>query len=151
VPALRRTSQAPPDAFDAAIRLLALRPHGEVELRRKLAHRRCPAEQVDEAMARVRRLGYLDDAAFARSLVAHRSGARGTALIAAELAARGVGRDLADEALAAVSEADQVATARRLAARTPTADRRALAGRLQRRGFPADVIRAALQVEEDED
>ncbi len=151
MPASRRTSQAPPDAFDAAIRLLALRPHGEVELRRKLAQQRCPAEQVDEAMARVRRLGYLDDAAFARSLVAHRSGARGTALIAAELAARGVGGDLAAEALAAVSEADQVAAARRLAARTPTADRRVLAGRLQRRGFPANVIRAALHVEEDED
>jgi regulatory protein len=144
VAASRSRSQAPPDAFDAAIRLLGVRPHGEVELRRKLARRGCPSEQIEEALERARRLGYLDDGAFARALVAHRAGGRGAAMIAAELAARGVDREVAAEALAEVSEADQVAAARRLAARAPTEDRRRLAARLQRRGFASDVIRTAL-------
>jgi regulatory protein len=144
VAASRSRSQAPPDAFDAAIRLLGVRPHGEVELRRKLARRGCPPEHVDEALERVRRLGYLDDGAFARALVAYRVGGRGAAMIAAELAARGVDREVAAEALAEVSEADQVAAARRLAARAPSADRQRVAARLQRRGFAPDVIRTAL-------
>ena len=144
-------AQPSPDAYDAAIRLLGLRPHGEVELRRKLAQRRCPPQAIDDAMTRVRRLGYLDDAAFARTMVAHRSTGRGTALIAAELAARGVGRAEVAAALAGVSEADQVAAARRVAARTPSADRRTVAGRLQRRGFTPKVVRAALELDPDPD
>jgi regulatory protein len=139
----------PPDAFEAAIRLLGQRPHGEVELRRKLARRSCPPEEIDRAMARVRRLGYLDDEAFARALVAHRSRGRGPALIAAELAARGVSRELAGEALAAVTAADQVAAARRLAAGA-AADPRRVAARLQRRGFAPEVVRAALGLDDPE-
>src|SRR5438045_1157242 len=82
VAASRSRSQPPPDAFDAAIRLLGVRPHGEVELRRKLARRGCPPEQVDEALERARRLGYLDDRAFARALGAYRAGGRGAAVLA---------------------------------------------------------------------
>jgi regulatory protein len=145
------TPPPPPDAYEAAVRLLALRPHGEVELRRKLARRGCEPEAIDEALARARRLGYLDDAAFARALVAVRAAGRGPALIAAELAAKGVARTDAAEALAGVSPADQVAAARRLAARTPSADRRAVAGRLHRRGFTPEVVRAALDLEHDQD
>ena len=146
-----RTSggSAPPDAFEAAIRLLGQRPHGEVELRRKLAQRRCPPEEIDRALVRVHRLGYLDDAAFARAMVAHRSRGRGSALIAAELAARGVSRQLAGEALAGLTEADQVAAARRLAAALPGADPRKVAARLQRRGFTPEIIRAALELDDE--
>jgi regulatory protein len=140
----RADPPAPPDAFDAALRLLTARPHSERELRQKLARRRCPPEEIERAMARVRGLGYLDDAAYARALAARRARTRGPALIAAELSAKGVDRDLAREAVAEVTRADQVAAARRLAARSPGVDRRLLMGRLSRRGYPADVVREAV-------
>jgi len=142
-------SQQPPDGYEVAVRLLARRPHSEVELRSKLARRRCPADAVDEAVARVRWLGYLYDAAIARAIVAHRSGGRGLPAIAAELSARGVRGPEAAEALAGVSRADQVAAAQRLVARMAGVDRRTVAGRLQRRGFTADVVRAALDLDLD--
>jgi len=136
----------PPDAYEAAVRLLTGRPHSELELRRKLVHRRCPPEDIDQAVARVRELGYLDDAAFARGLAAVRARTRGPALIAAELAAKGVDRDLVSAAVGAVDRAELVAAARRLAERAARggAERRLVAGRLLRRGFPGDVVREVL-------
>lgn len=136
----------PPDAFAAALRLLSGRPHGELELRRKLARRGCPPEEVERALARARDLGYLDDAAFAVGLAARRARTRGPALIAAELAARGVQRDVVRSAVGGVRRDDLVAAARRLADRGARggADRRTVAARLLRRGFPGDVVREAL-------
>jgi regulatory protein len=143
VPASR---DEPPDAFATALRLLSGRPHGERELRHKLGRRGCPPEEVERALARARELGYLDDAAFATGLAARRARTRGPALIAAELAARGVQREVARSAVAGLPRQDLVAAARRLADRSARsgADRRTAAARLLRRGFPADVVREAL-------
>lgn len=142
-------NRPPPDAFDLAVRLLGLRPHSELELRQKLRRKGCEADAVDDALARARRLGYLDDAAFARALVAHRSRTRGPAVVAAELAAKGINRGLARDALGVVDHASQVEAARRLAARSSHADRQVVAARLLRRGFTTDVIREALDLELD--
>jgi len=133
----------PPDAFEAALRLLTGRPHSELELRRKLVRRRCPPEDIDRAVARVRGLGALDDAAFARALAAQRARTRGPALIAAELAAKGVDRQSVGEAVAGVERADLLEAARRLADRAARggADRRLITTRLLRRGYPGDVVR----------
>jgi regulatory protein len=135
-----------PDAFAIALRLLSGRPHGELELRRKLSRRGCPPEEVERALARARGLGYIDDAALARAVAARRVRTRGPALIAAELAAKGIQREVAREAVAGVRRDDLVAAASRLAARgvRSGADRRTVAARLLRRGFPADVVREAL-------
>jgi regulatory protein len=121
--------------------VLAGRPHSVAELRRKLLSRGCDAPAVETALERLSGLGYLDDAAFARSLVARRSEGRGRALIAAELGARGVDREVAERALGELGRDEQLAAARRLARRSPTDDPRRLAARLQRRGFAPDVIR----------
>jgi regulatory protein len=132
------------DAFAVALRLLTQRAHGELELRRKLARRGFAPEEVDDAIRRSRRLGYLDDAAFARGLAAQRARTRGPALIAAELASKGVDREVARAALATVHRDELLAAARRLAARGGSLDRRVIAGRLLRRGFPGEVVREAL-------
>ena len=92
-------------------------------------------------LGRLRELGYLDDREFARALVADRSRRRGPALIAAELSARGVDRELVREVLAELGRDEQLAAARRLAARHPGRPARELAARLARRGFASDVIR----------
>jgi regulatory protein len=141
--------KAAPDAFTVAIRLLAQRAHGERELATKLARRGCPPEAIEDALARARQLGYLDDTAFAQALVRRRARSRGPHLIAAELASRGVDRDLAREAVSALSREDQVASARRQAGSVTAVNFRKAAGRLRRLGFSADVIREALSLNDD--
>jgi regulatory protein len=100
---------------------------------------------VDGALERVRDVGYQDDAAFARSVVAHRSSHRGRAAIAAELVRRGVGRGDAASALADLGSDHELEAARRLAARLGPIEARRLAARLGRRGFSSDVIRAVIE------
>jgi regulatory protein len=139
----RRPPQ-PPNALDAALRLLGQRLHSELELRQKLRRYGCLPEEIDRALARVRELGYLDDAAFAHALVTHRARVRGPALIAAELAAKGVGRELAQAAVGSLDHEEVVAAARRLARRGGAADHRTIAARLFRRGFSAEIVREAL-------
>jgi len=141
-----RADGAPPDAFETALRLLTRRAHSEAELRRKLARRGCPEDEVDRAVVRARGLGYLDDAAFARALAGERARSRGPALIARELAAKGVERAVVRETVEAVPREEVLAAARRLAERGAEAgaDRRVVAARLLRRGFPSDVVREAL-------
>jgi regulatory protein len=149
----RSRSEAPPaGAFDAALRLLTLRAHSELELRQKLGRRQFPKDEIDSAVERARQLGYVDDAAFARALAAHRARTRGPALIAAELASKGIDRDAAREALATVNRDELVAAARRLAARDAGADRRVVMARLLRRGFPGEIVREAVgpRVEQDD-
>ncbi len=56
-------------AFRAAIKAIEQRAHGTVELTRKLGRRSHAPEAVGGAVARLTRLGLLDDAAFARNFV----------------------------------------------------------------------------------
>ncbi|HZV51321.1 MAG TPA: regulatory protein RecX [Candidatus Dormibacteraeota bacterium] len=123
------------------MRWLAQRQHAEAELERKLRRRGVSPETATVVRARLRELGYLDDREFARSLVAHRSRRRGPALIAAELAARGIDPRLAAEAVAEVERDRQLDAARRLVVRRPDRSPRDLAAWLTRRGFSMDVIR----------
>jgi regulatory protein len=62
---LREDKQAPPNPLTAALRMLARRPYSIAELRRALAKKSFPKEQVDAAIVRLRELGYLDDRKFA--------------------------------------------------------------------------------------
>ncbi len=103
-------------------------------------------DEIERALVRARRLGYLDDAAFARALAARRARTRGPALIARELAAKGMEREVVREAIDGLHRAEVLAAARRLAGRAAAGgtDRRAVAARLLRRGFPGDVVREAV-------
>jgi regulatory protein len=138
-------------ALDAGMRLLARRAHSRAELRQKLARRGYEPDEVAAAMVRLDELGYLNDGAYARAMVALRSGLRGRRLIAAELAQRGVGRETVQEALVGLEPAGELAAARRLAGRMLAVersplDRKALArigSRLMRRGFSREVAAAA--------
>jgi regulatory protein len=138
-------------ALDAGLRLLSVRAHSRAELRRKLGRRGYETVAIEAAVARLIELGYLDDASFARSLVRRRGALRGPLALAAELAARGVDRSLADAAVGEFDHASQLASATRLAERLYA--RRAVGGyremleavgsRLLRRGFSSTVVRAA--------
>lgn len=95
--------------LNKALRYLSLRPHGERELRTKLERKELDPGFVDDAFTRLRELGYLDDAAFARQWVEERGGTRGRRLLRAELRRKGVADGLIDEALAAGGPGEEVA------------------------------------------
>ena len=126
------------------MRLLAMRPHSRSELRQKLRRRGCEAGSIEAALDRCVEVGYLDDGAYARALVGRRSQSRGSAAIASELAAKGIGREIAQELLGGREEAEVEAAARLLAKLSPAAaDRARASAKLQRRGFSPHVIREA--------
>jgi len=148
-------SKAPPaePAYEAGIRLIARRAHSRAELRRKLVRRGYAASDVEAAEQRLLAAGYLGDGAFARGYVRRRSQSLGPLAISAELAARGVERDLADGAMKSLQPADQLdaatRVARRLAGDARFASYRELlhsvGAKLLRRGFSMEIARAACQ------
>lgn len=81
--------------------LLAIRRRSEHEMRERLVAREASADVVHEAMARIRRAGLVDDAAFAAEWIQQRRAARGLAddRLRRELLRRGVAAPLIDAAL----------------------------------------------------
>jgi regulatory protein len=88
-------------AMDRALLLLAHRARSEKELHRRLTRLHVPAPAITEALVRLTRLGYIDDAAFARQFARARllAGGQSRYRIRSELLRRGVDRDLADSAI----------------------------------------------------
>jgi regulatory protein len=131
--------------------LLSRRAHSRIELKRKLSRRGYSEEQTEAALKRLSELRYLDDQSFAEGFVRRRGAIRGPLALSAELAARGVDRAHAETALAAFDSDAQLAAATRLAerlyARRPQASEREMlndiGSKLMRRGFSANVVRAA--------
>lgn len=130
------------------MRLLARREHSDRELRRKLAERGVADSDADAALETLKAKNWQSDARFAESLVRRRLEAGyGPRVIEAELAGHGIGRVAAAALLADEdwNERARDAVSRRARDRSPdAAARRKLASWLERRGFPASAIRAAL-------
>ena len=144
------------EAFDAAAKLIASRLHSSVELRRKLLRREFGPASVDGVIADLARMGYLDDAAFAKAKAssAARYKQHGRRRAKTELLRAGVAGEVADAALDEVYDRnDSLAVARelarkqapRLAKLDPHVARRRLMGMLQRRGFEYEEIKQVVE------
>lgn len=138
-------------AVREALTFLARRQRTERELRTALAARIEDPAVVDHAVERMRTLGYLDDAAWARSYVGSgRARERGKRLIQAELKHRGVPEPVAREAVATHDESTAALEAVRKRVRSvrdveePKRSRR-LHDFLRRRGFGDGVAREAVR------
>ena len=130
--------------LDTAVRILARRSHSQAELKLKLRRRAYDSVAIEDALSRLGELGYLDDAAFARSLANRRGGERGRRAIAAELAAKGVSREVIQATLAGISDDDEVAAAGRILSRRPDSEpAEKTVARLAHRGFSREVITKA--------
>lgn len=141
-------------ALEVGLRLLSVRPRSEAELQQRLRQKRFSEPVIQEALARLRMLGYVDDRAFAEAWVAQRQATnpRGAAALRQELRSKGVSPELIKEVVVEDPESE-LAAARELVRKhqqrlqrvdAKTAQRR-LAGLLQRRGFSWSVIRAVLR------
>ncbi|HWI41879.1 MAG TPA: RecX family transcriptional regulator [Verrucomicrobiae bacterium] len=137
--------------FPAALAMLARRDRTEAELRRMLGVKGFSGDPVDQAILRLRELGYLDDAAFARRFAAGAMAGRkafGRRLLL-ELERRGISREQAAEAVReAAQEEDEEAAAREALQRkyrsrpegADPGERRRMAQFLLRRGFAPSVV-----------
>src|SRR6187549_126192 len=100
--------------LDAALRLLKSRAHSTAELRRKL-RRRFEPDPIAQAIAKLEKVGYLNDEKFAEmkaaSSVQNKQHGRRRAQL--ELMKAGVDRETADRALSSVyGQADTLVVAR---------------------------------------
>jgi len=149
----QRRDQARPRgaAKERALGLLAVRWRSRAELDRRLRRAGFDPEEVGSAIEDLESAGLVDDARFARELVADRADRRlaGDRAVRYALRAKGVAEDVAAQAMeAAGDEAERaLALARKRAGRLgpsePEAGYRRLYGLLLRRGFGPSVAREA--------
>jgi regulatory protein len=152
---MRRRPVASPavSAYLAGVRLLARRELTEAEVESRLTDRGYAGDEIRTAIEQLIHTGAIDDrrAAFAHARTASRLKARGRLRILRELEARGVARELARDAVAAIPADDDLSAIERFLARkgagsdSSPADRRRLFQQLLRRGFDPDLIAKALK------
>jgi regulatory protein len=143
-----READAVETAVQKGMRLVALRPRSERELRDAFRRARLPEGVQDAALERLREIGAADDAAFARAWVENRQAFRPRSRLALkmELKEKGILAETISAALEAVDEEDAAMRAARAASRrlnglTAEEFRRRLGGYLARRGFDYATIR----------
>jgi regulatory protein len=148
-----------PDPHDVArqivLRQLAMAPRSRAQLGQKLAQRGCPADVAAAVLDRMTEVGLVDDEAYAQMLVRSQQAGRGLAklALARELRTKGIEDDLADEALASISEEDERDRARALVDKKLRAmhglgievQTRRLAGMLARKGYSPRVTYAVIR------
>jgi regulatory protein len=138
-------------AKNTTYRSLAIRPRSRAEIENKLRDKAFPALVIETVMEHLLRLGYIDDRKFAAQWAASRARLRGYGRrrIEQELRQKGVNRETIQEALnEAVPLEDERETARKIAEKKhrtmksaePEARKRRLAGFLERKGFPHEII-----------
>jgi regulatory protein len=143
--------------YEYALSLLAARAYTVRNLRRKLAQKGFEAAESDAAIERLRGNGYLDDEKYAAEFARQRLVVGGSSVrrVEQELAKRGVGRDVAKAAAAAVVDEEEVDTAgaiERLAKKKLASmgdldvfvKRRRVFGFLARKGYEVDEINQVL-------
>lgn len=148
-----RSDQAPTTPIERlALKLLAAREHSELELTRKLCSRGFETALVAVVIARLRRVGAIDEARLARHYVAERAGKGfGPLRIRGELWEKGLPEDLIAPHIAALAESwpDHLAAAHdRRFGPGPPMDRSDYGRRarfLEQRGFPREMIRRYLR------
>ncbi len=151
-----------PDPYDVArqvvLRALAVAPRSRAQLEQRLAQRDCPADVAAAVLDRMTEVGLVDDEAFSQMLVRSLQAGRGLSkrALARELHAKGIEDDLAQAALAPISDALERERARELVDRKLRAmhglgievQSRRLAGMLARKGYSPSltysVIREAI-------
>jgi regulatory protein len=136
-------------AREIALRQLTVRARSRAELARVLARKNVPDEVAKIVLDRLAEVGLVDDEVFAKDwLAAGDRRQRSRRALLAELAEKGVARDVAQAAAEELDSDRDYVVARAYAERKalglarvePKARYRRLAGALARRGFPGPVV-----------
>jgi regulatory protein len=148
-----------PDQHDVArqivLRQLAMAPRSRAQLEQKLAQRDCPADVAAAVLDRMTEVGLVDDEAYALMFVRSQQSGRGLgkSALARELRTKGIGDDVAEKALASVSDTDEWDRARELVDKKLRAmhglaiavQTRRLAGMLARKGYSPSLTYAVIR------
>jgi len=148
-------------ARSICLRALTGAPKTRQQLADLLAKRGIPDDVAEAVLDRFGEVGLIDDAAFARAWVTSRQAGRGLArrALKAELRAKGVDGEIAEEAVGLVDDQDEWDAARRLVQRRlpglrrvdrVTAERR-LVGMLARKGYGSGLAGWVVREAVDED
>jgi regulatory protein len=137
-------------AVDRALNYLSYRPRSREEVRRYLKRKETPPEIIETALARLDRLDFVNDRAFAGFWIDSREhfSPRGARALKNELRMKGVERDVVDELVNDEQDEERALRAGRKKAlslvNTPNIDyatfRNRLGSFLQRRGFGYQVV-----------
>ena len=129
-----------------------MRARSRRELETRLRQAGFPADEIDDALERLERVGLVDDAAFARQVAEHRFGTKhsGVRAVSHELLTKGVAPSLVAEVVRDAGEgeedrADELARARaaRLGSVEPAKAFQRLSALLMRRGYAPETARRA--------
>lgn len=150
---------APSTVRGAALKLLGRRDLTRAELTTRLLDRGYLTDDIEPALTRLGEERFLDDrrTALAHARTASKIKGRGRVRIGRELEARGVAKNLIQEALNQISPDEDLDTVRRFLARKgitsppEPAERRRLFQQLVRRGFSIDLVSKALRYRPDEE
>lgn len=95
-------------ALDQAVRFLAYRPRSIQEIRRNLAKKKVETSVIDQVIARLESLGYVDDLAFARFWTSNRDEfkPKGPLALRHELREKGISNTIIEQVLEAMDFAD---------------------------------------------
>jgi regulatory protein len=153
-------SPAADKAYQFALRLLTGRDYSVAGIRRKLAAREVTEQDLEAAILRLQREGWLDDRRYAGRFAesALSSGNYYGIRLRLEMRRRGFTPDVVDEVLAPLlAESDETSEVRMTIERrypdfiysaASDRDKRRVVGFLQRRGFRLSAIMRALRAEE---
>lgn len=155
--ALLQDDDAVVKAVESAVRFLAYRPRSVSEVRRNLSGKSIEEPVIDQALDRLKVMGYLDDEAFARFWVENRNAFKplGPSALRFELRQKGVTDTIIENLLSDldVSESAYKAASgqvRRLRGNSRQTFRTKIGSFLQRRGFQFDVSREVIDQLEEE-
>lgn len=149
---MTRTAKHPKSCHERALGLLAVRARSRRELETRLRQAGFAADEIDDTLERLERVGLIDDAAFARQVADHRFGTRrsGVRAVSHELLAKGVAPALVAEIVGDAGEFEEdraEALARSRAARLrsvePAKAFQRLSSLLMRRGYGPETARRA--------
>ncbi len=136
-------------AFTYSLRLLAARDRAELEIREKLAKKGFLKEETEEAIAKLRKLGLLDEKKFIKEYVrAKRARHWGPFKVKLGLVALGIQKSDAD---AEIRQTDWREPLKKLVSSNKGLEKRKLYSKLSRLGFPSDLIKSEMKCEEQDD
>jgi len=148
-------SAEPAKARQYALKLLSYRSYSVEELRQRLQRKGFSSDAIDQIIPVMVDYGYLNDEAYARSLIElliERRG-YGSRRLLQELLSRGIDRGLAVELLGEISDSQEMERALSLARKKIRSFSRAnrsktyrrMASFLMRKGFPTEISRRVLE------
>lgn len=137
-------------AYALALRYLGVRPRSRRELMDYLKRKDCAPDESEAALDKLAELGLVDDLKFAQAWIADRAvnRPRSKMRLSQELAAKGVARDVVDEALREVEPEQETSALKKLILRKQRSgsysDEKKLIAYLQRQGYRWSLIKEAM-------